>query len=272
MRFAVSNISLPAFDHGKELAALPALGLTGLEVAPSRVWADTFDGLKASDVAAYRKLVEDAGLQIVGLHSLFYDHPELGLFKDADDRARSLDFLVHLSSVCRDLGGQTLIWGGGRQRGAMASEAAYQEAAHFMHDLCHRIEGHGTVFCFEPLGPADTDFIHSAFDAIGLIKDVNHPAFGLQLDAKAMVENDELQLDTFMAASESENLIHVHVNQPGLQCLDKGLVDHKKMGDFLQIIGYDAWVSIEQRLLNEADPLSDIKRSLNVVKSCYGVS
>lgn len=272
MHFAVSNIALPAYDHGKELAALPALGLSGLEVAPSRVWSDTFDGLKSADVTSYRNQVEDAGLQIIGLHSLFYDHPELGLFKDADGRKRSLDFLVHLSAVCRDLGGRTLIWGGGRKRGATASEAAYEEAARFMQDLCRRIDGHGTVFCFEPLGPADTDFINTVFDAIRVINDVNHPALALQLDAKALVENDELRLDTFLAASESESLIHVHVNQPGLQCLDDGPVDHKKMGDFLQKIGYDAWVSIEQRLLNEAAPLSDVKRSMNVVTSCYGVS
>jgi len=272
MHFAVSNIALPAFDHTKELTALPALGLTGLEVAPSRVWTDTFDGLKSADVTAYRKQVEDAGLQIIGLHSLFYDHPELGLFKDAEGRSRSLDFLVRLSAVCRDLGGRTLIWGGGRKRGAIASDAAYQEAGLFMLDLCRRIEGHGTVFCFEPLGPTDTDFINTVFDAIRVIKDVNHPALALQLDAKALVENDELRLDTFMAARESESLTHVHVNQPGLKCLDDGPVDHKKMGDFLKKIGYDAWVSIEQRLLNEVDPLSDIKRSVNVVKSCYGVS
>ena len=56
-------------------------------------------------VRAYRRDVEAAGLRVVGLHSLFYDHPELGLFRDAERRDRSLDFLVHLSAVCRDLGG-----------------------------------------------------------------------------------------------------------------------------------------------------------------------
>ena len=56
-----------------------------------------------SDVQTYRRLVEDAGLQVAGLHSLFYDQPDLGLFKDSDTRIATLDFLRHLSEVCRDL-------------------------------------------------------------------------------------------------------------------------------------------------------------------------
>ena len=93
------------------------MGFTGLEVAPSRQWQDTWRGLSASAVKTYRCEIEAAGLCCVGLHSLFYDHPHLGLFRDPDSRKKSLDFLVHLSGVCRDLGGRTLIWGGGRNRG-----------------------------------------------------------------------------------------------------------------------------------------------------------
>src|SRR4051812_18082931 len=111
MRLSISNIALTAFDHLAELSALPALGLSGLEVAPSRVWQDTWHGLKAADVAAYRRNVESAGLRVVGLHSLFWDQRELGLFRDQDTRGRTIDFLAHLSGVCRDLGGRTLIYG-----------------------------------------------------------------------------------------------------------------------------------------------------------------
>ncbi len=55
VRFAVSNIALPAYDHATELGSLAELGLAGIEVAPSRVWQDTWKGLTAVDV----RLTED---------------------------------------------------------------------------------------------------------------------------------------------------------------------------------------------------------------------
>ena len=162
MRYAVSNIALPAFDHWKELPQVAALGYAGIEIAPSRIWHETWKELKASDVAQYGRALEEAGLEAVGLHSLFYDHPALGLFRDPARRTASLEFLTHLSTVCRDLGGRTLIWGGGRKRGAVQANEAIAESIEFMTDLCSRIADHGTVFCFEPLGPDSTDFVNCA--------------------------------------------------------------------------------------------------------------
>lgn len=268
MKYAISNIALPPHSHTHELMRLGGLGFDGLEVAPSRVWSDTWQGLTTLQVEAYRKDVETAGLNVVGLHSLFFDHPELGLFESTEQRADALDFLVHLSAVCRDLGGRTLIYGGGRKRGAVPESEAFTIAADFMGALCQKIASHGTCFCFEPLGPTDTDFIHSAFDSLKLVTMVDHPALQIQLDAKALAANDEAVLNTFQGMKG--HLVHYHANEPGFNVLgDSGKVDHMALGEFLREVGYAGYVSIEQRMLNESDPLSDIARSAVVVKECY---
>lgn len=268
MRFAVSNIALTAFDHGRELARLPALGIEGVEVAPSRVWRDTWKGLTNVAVAHYRKAIGDAGLRVVGLHSLFFDQPRLGLFKAPAERAESLDFLVHLSKVCRDLGGRTLIWGGGRRRGPVAATAARAEAIAFMGELTRRVEGHGTCFCFEPLGPDDSDFINSALESLAIVEAVASPALKVQLDAKALVENSEATIETFKAVRSK--LVHFHANEPGLGVLGaSGRVDHAAMEAMLREIGYDGYVSIEQRMTDEADPLAAVARSARHLKECY---
>lgn len=267
-KFSVSNIGLPAFQHEPELRQLAVLGLHGVEVAPSRVWADTWKGLAPSDVAAYRKCVEQAGLVIVGLHSLFFDHPELGLFADAQSRAAALDFLVHLSGVCRDLGGHTLIYGGGRKRGPVPADDAREIALDFLGTYTCRTEAHGTCLCFEPLGPEDSDFINSAYDSLYLVRTLNHPAFRLQLDAKALVANNEVNETVFDDCAP--DLVHFHANEPGLAVLgSSGTVDHSFMGEQLRRTGYDGFVSIEQRMLNDADPLSDIAQSADVLRSAY---
>ena len=268
MKLAVSNIGLTPYDHRDQLRRLPDLGLHGLEVAPSRVWRDTWHGLKPADVAAYGRAVTDAGLRVVGLHALLFDHPDLGLFRDAETRARTLEFLVHLSGLCRDLGGRTLIYGGGRWRGDVAPDDAFAEAVDFCGTLCARIADHGTSFCFEPLGPEDTDFINSAFDALNVVEAVNHPALRMQLDAKALVANSEATIDPFRAAAP--HLVHFHANDPGLAVLGStGEVDHGALGGYLRDIGYEGFVSIEQRMVNEADPLADVARSASVLRDCY---
>ncbi len=265
-RRSISNIALPPFDHLRDLPALAGLGFGGLEVAPSRVWRD---GWNAAGVAAYRRAVEDAGLRVVGLHSLFFDRPELGLFKSAELRARTLEFMVALSALCRDLGGRTLIYGGGRRRGEMPAAEARAECVAFLSDLLPRMEDHGTRLCFEPLGPKDSDFLNTAAECRALANEIGHPALGLQLDAKALVENGETGPETFAAVAG--RLDHFHVNDPGLVVPGStGAVDHAVLGERLRAIGYDGWVSIEQRQLSATDPLADAATGAALLDRCYG--
>lgn len=269
MKYAVSNIALTAYEHSHELTAVAAMGVIGLEVAPSRVWRDTWRGLTSQHVSSYRQQVAQSGLQIIGLHSLLYDQPELRLFRSDNGEGRLLNFLAHLSAVCRDLGGQTLIWGAGRRRGELPRSEARYRAIEFLMQLCDRIAGHGTVFCFEPLGPTDDDFINKATDALDLVMAVNHPALRIQLDAKALVENGEAELETFTAVRSQ--LTHFHANEPGLGVLgSSGVVDHQSLGGCLRNIGYNGWVSIEQRMLNAENPLADIAQSIAVLRQHYG--
>jgi sugar phosphate isomerase/epimerase len=270
MRLAVSNIALPAYDHADQLRRLPAFGLEGLEVAPSRVWRDTWKGLGAADVAAYRRQAEAVGLRVIGLHSLFFDQPGLGLFKGEEATAATLDFLAHLSAVCRDLGGRTLIFGSApaRRRGELPVEDAFAEAARFFAALAARVEGHGTCFCLEPLGPDESDFVNSARDSLRVVEAVASPALRVQLDAKALVANGEADVATFRAVAP--HLVHFHANDPGLRVLGStGAVDHAAMGRMLREVGYAGWASIEQRLADGADPLADLARSARVLQDCY---
>ena len=268
MKFSISNIALTAFDHARELSEVSDAGIQGIEVAPSRKWHDTWHDLNANDVTLYRQEIESSGLSVVGLHSLFFDHPDLGLFKGSETTKESMLFLLHLSKVCRDLGGKTLIYGGGRRRDKMPHADAYNEAVDFFVELCSRIEDHGTCFCFEPLGPKDTDFINTALESLGIVKDISSPALRVQLDAKALYENNEATLETFQAVADE--LVHFHANEPGLNPLGhSGVIDHCLLGQMLRDVNYDGYVSIEQRMLNDNNPLADVKVSIAVLRENY---
>ena len=268
MKYSVSNIALPAYHHEDELLKLRELGLVGLEIAPSRAWKDTWHGLSNSDVEAYRGQIHRAELSVVGFHSLIFDHPELGLFKDPDIRRDTLHFMAHLSGICRDLGGKTLIYGSGRRRGSLSLQSANEEALKFFIDLIPLIEAHDPCFCFEPLGPNDSDFINSVNDSLRLVEQINHPSLRMQLDAKALMENGEEELKSFIAAKPY--LVHFHANEPKLEVLgSSGLVNHAALGKYLKQVGYTGYVSIEQRMINEDSAVANVAQSAAVLKECY---
>ncbi|MBM09223.1 MAG: hypothetical protein CMF69_06565 [Magnetovibrio sp.] len=247
---------------------LSEIGFEGLEVAPSRIWPNTWEKLSLRQVDAYRHEIEACGLSVVGLHSLFFDQPLLGMFKNSNVRAKSLDFLVHLSSVCRDLGGHTLIYGSGRKRGILDQKDALNIAISFVEEYVRKTEDHGTCLCFEPLGKKDTDFINSVYDAKAIVTQINHPALKIQIDAKALVENNEVSSDVFEDCANQ--LVHYHANEPGLTELGQsGLVDHRFLGAQLRRIRYDRFVSVEQRMLEADDPMKNIYKSMSVLQRFY---
>ncbi len=268
MRLSVSNIALPAYDHLPQLAAVRDAGFSGLEVAPSRVWRETWKGLTSAMVRDYRRHVEGAGLRVVGLHSLLFDHPELGLFGDAETRGRTLEFIAHLSAVCRDLGGRTLVWGGGRRLGACDPGAAVVETLDFLERLDQKMKTHGTCLCFEPLGPGDTRFINSVHESIDIVQRFDRPTLRVQIDAKALMENDEVEADVFRCAKPY--LVHFHANDPGLGVLGpESVTQHQRIGEFLRDIGYRGFVSLEQVHRGDGDGMDGIAKSARILKQCY---
>ena len=270
MPFAVSNIGFSSYEHEPLLDAVKGLGFDGLEVAPSRVWRDTWKGLSAADVDLYRRMVERSGLSVVGLHSLFFDHPELSIFGSAQVRAEAVKFLVHLSAVCRDLGGKTLIFGSpsARRRADMSMQDALDAAAQVFEQVHEKTTGHGTVFCMEPLGPSETDFCNTIVEIAQLYERIDGDAMQFQIDVRALSANDEMNPAVFNRVKS--RLAHVHVNAADLGQLrmDDG-VQHKQAGQLLKQINYTGYLSLEQRAVDQMDYLTPIAQSMTLMKEFY---
>ncbi len=266
---SISNIALPSFNHDDHLSMLKDIGFQGLEVAPSKVWEDTAN-VTFSKVASYRRQVEQAGLKVVGLHSLFFDQPGMGLFRGAVVRKKTLGFLVHLSQICVDLGGKILVFGspGARKRNDLPVKAADDEAVSFFSELSDAVESHGTCFVIEALSKNESDYINSASHAMKITKRVDRKALKSHLDAKAVVDAGEATIDLFR--NVSRDLVHFHANDPGVGILgETGRVDHVLLGKLLGEIGYGGYVSLEQRMVDPEDPMKPIKMSYSVLEKCY---
>jgi len=269
MKLAVSHIGWPVEKNEEILPRLIEEGVEGLEIAPSKLWEDTWN-ISFFQVENLRKEVERYGLKIVGLHALLYDHPELCLFKGKDAEIKSVDFLAGLGKLCSDLGGKTLVFGSGpnRRRGQIPVENAMDIAVGFFSKVSEKMLENEVCLCIEPLGSNETDFIDSAEQALRLIKRVDHEGFRGQLDTKSLYAANEINVPLFEAFRKY--LVHVHINDPGLVELGStGLVNHEKIGKLLKHINYDRFVSIEQKTVCIEDPFKAVLNSIKEAKRCY---
>lgn len=269
MNLSFSNIALESFNHIKELHILSEIGFKGLEVAPSKVWEDV-NSTTYSEVKDYKKKVESTGLEIIGLHSLFWDQPDLSLFSNNETRGKTLSFLVHLSKICSDLGGYFLVFGSpqARKRNGLDVEDADCIAIDFFLELSTKIETHGTCLVIEALGVDESDYINSLEHALKITEKVDRKEFLSHVDAKAVFNSEETDLRIFNKIKKT--LKHCHANDPGLGVLgETGFVDHKLFGSLLKQIDYKGFVTAEQRMVDSNDLIGPLKKSYDLMQKFY---
>lgn len=269
MKLAVSTISLPSFSHEKELKMLGNSGVQGIEVSPTKAWEKPL-AVSPREVDKYRNVIESAGMNVVGIHSLFYGRPELGLFRDAETNRATMSFLVDMSRLCADLGGRTMVFGSGgaRKRGAIDLVEADEKFVAFMQELAPRIEPHGTCIAIEPLAPTYSDYILSLEHALALVQEVDSPQLKVHIDVAAAASAGEICQAAF--SSVADQLVHVHANELDLGVLGGGSgVDHQKAASLLNNIGYQGYCSLEQRMVESSDVMEAVRKGLDFLKEVY---
>tara|TARA_B100001250_G_C19697836_1_gene743402 strand:- start:173 stop:985 length:813 start_codon:yes stop_codon:yes gene_type:complete len=269
MKLSFSNIALDSFDHINDLYTLNDIGFQGLEVAPSKVWVNV-KNVSFQDVQKYKKEVKSSGLEIIGLHSLFWDQPDLGLFIDKYTRKNTLDFLVHLSKICSDLGGYFLVFGSpqARRRNGLTVKDADLITIDFFSELSVEVENHGTCFVIEALGEDESDYINSLEHAMRITEQVSRKEFQSHVDAKAVFNAKESNYSVFKRIKKT--LKHCHVNDPGLGILgETGYVNHELFSSLLKKIEYNGYVTAEQRMVDKNDLIGPLKKSISLMKNFY---
>src|SRR6185369_2545101 len=96
MKFALCNEVLQPMPFEQQCALAAALGYDGLEVAPFTLAADPMH-ISDAQALAFRKMAEDAGLRIFGLHWLLVAPAGLSIVsEDAAVRSRTMDVMRRL--------------------------------------------------------------------------------------------------------------------------------------------------------------------------------
>jgi sugar phosphate isomerase/epimerase len=246
-KLGICNELFEEMEFSQVCRLVKSLGYQGLEIAPFTLAA------KITDVRSERRrelkaMVEDAGLQTIGLHWLLAKTEGLYLTspKPAVRRATG-EYLVALAEATRDLGGTLMVLGSPKQRNLLPGVTFNQAVDHAVDvfaQVMPAIAAAGVDLCFEPLGPDDTDFINTCDQAAYLVRQVGHPHFKLHMDVKAQSSERGTTVPELILKHARE-AGHFHAQDVNLRGPGMGQVNFKPIMQALVDSGYSGWVSVE---------------------------
>ncbi len=268
MRYAICNETFEGWDHAKICRQVAELGYQGLELAPFTL-APRITDVTAAQRRSLRSEAETCGLRIIGLHWLLAKTEGLQLTSaDAAVRQRTAAYLVELARCTRDLGGELMVFGSPAQRRVPAGATATQ-AVDYAVDTFQRaapaLAECGVVLCLEPLSPPEADFINTCAEAQVILERLNHPAFALHLDVKAMSTDDAPATELIRRHGKTAG--HFHANDVNRRGPGFGATDFVPIFQALKESGYPGWVSVE--VFDYApDPVTIARASIEYMRTC----
>ena len=270
MKFAICNEIFHGWNLDDTLAAAARFGFDGLEIAPFTL-APAVTDISAADRERMREAAARHGIEIAGLHwvlvkpeGLHVNHP------DAAVRQRTARYFCDLVGFCADLGGTRMVVGSPKQRNVQPGvppDQARRWALDTFRPAVAQAEARRVTICFEPLSPAETNFINTAAQAIEFVSELPSPRFQIILDVKAMCS--ESKPIPQIIRESWPHFAHFHANDRNFKGPGFGDVDFVPIAAALKEVGYDGFVSVEVFKFDEG-PEAIATRSLEYLKRVFG--
>jgi len=268
MKLAVSNIAWETVEEPEVFQDLAARGVSGIEVAPTRLWRQWAGADEVSARAAAADL-KQAGFAVPALQSLLFGLADAQLFGTQAGRQQLIDHLGMVARLAAGLGAGAMVFGSPRNRDR--HELSFSQASDISIDIFRRIGDTcaeaGTCLCIEANPIAyGCNFLTRWTEAAELVERVAHPGIGLHIDVACtqMAGDDPVE-----AVRECARIMrHFHVSEPQLGDFAAPSIDHARIGRALREAGYAGWVSIEMR--RTSTPLVSVRQAVDLVMDSYG--
>lgn len=273
--FAISNIAWQSSESTQVYDLMKDYGFEGLEIAPTKLFPKPLD-VPATQIASYRqKEFDSRGIKVVAMQSLLYGRPDLTIFDSPEKRQETLDYLSNLFRFGSQLGVEVAVFGSPSNR-RIPDSLSYVNASTIAYDFFYRLaeqaKQYNIFVCIEP-NPEfyGTNFVTDSYQAIELVKAVNHSNFRFHLDTGTLFINSENPEDVLDAGSAY--LRHCHISEKALVIIaPESKIKHSAVNRALHQHQYSNWVSIEMRAainIKESN-VQNIAAALKYVKEVYG--
>ena len=240
MQVVLCNEVLGELPLAEQCRIAAALGYDGLEIAPFTLAEDP-TRMRDADIAAARRVVEDHGLTVTGLHWLLLAPEGLSITDpDAGVQARTRAALAALVELCAGLGGRVLVHGSPAQRRlgddpARARALAVAQLA----AAGERAAVAGVTYCLEPISADECDFVNTVAEAAGIVAEAGTPGLRTMIDT-GHAARDEAESVAALAARwlPSGMIAHVQLNDRNRQGPGQG---SDRFGPLLRVLQAADW-------------------------------
>ncbi|MEZ6129419.1 MAG: sugar phosphate isomerase/epimerase family protein [Planctomycetaceae bacterium] len=247
MKFAICQELFEDTPWEEQCRLISEIGYTGIELAPFSI-SDDLAGVSDATLVDMKATAARYGLEIMGLHWLLAKTQ--GLYLTSPEpavRQATIEYLKRLARTCAIVGGRVLVFGSPAQRSLLPG-VTRDQAMEFATDVFRQampvFAEHDVVLCMEPLTPKETDFINTCGEAVELMERVDHPAFLLHQDVKAMLGAEQDSVPELIHR-HADICGHFHVNDTNLLGPGMGETDYHPILKALLDVGYRGWISVE---------------------------
>jgi sugar phosphate isomerase/epimerase len=267
MRLAVSNLAIPISVTTADLEGLRALGVDGLEVAPTRL--APWDDWSPSRLADYRMRLADADLLVSSLQAILFGTEGLHLLGGEAAFEAMLAHVRRVAEIGSALRARIGVFGSPRNRlrGELPAEVAWELARTRFARMADAVAEFGFTLGLEPVPPAyGGDFLTVADDVIRMVAEVGHPGLRVHLDTGCVLLGGDAIDAAVMAAGNL--LSHFHIAEPKLGPFHAPACPHATAAAALRDIAYDGWVAVEM-LEQKESPLEAVRKAASFAVDCY---
>jgi len=269
MKFCICSETFEGWGLGDIFKFAAETGYQAVEVAPF-AFCDSVAEVTREEREGIRRSVEEAGIEIAGLHYLLRSPAGLHLTgPDPEIRLRTRQYLRDLVHFCADIGGKVMVMGSPPQRNVVEG-VSYEEAWRFARDAfkeCSELaRHHGVTLCIEPLCHEMTNFINTTEEAMKMVEEVGHPNFRWILDTYSM---NCQGVDIVQAIEKFQgHLAHVHVNDDNKSWPGSGGIDFRSIAEALRDKDYEGYISVEVFDF-EPDPETITREAIKYLNSVF---
>lgn len=254
MKLAVSNIAWDTSQNEQVFSQMKKLGFDYLEIAPTKLAAQpyTAEGIARSQ-EFLKQVNENYGIQVASMQAILYGVSDR-LFASEDERDRLFAYVCQAMDYAQAVGCPHLVFGSPKNR-IIEEPSQYAIALDFFAKVAAYAQEKGVYFSIEA-NPTlyGTNFINTHQEAFDLVKEINHPNFGVIVDVGSMVANEE---SVTLLEEYIPYINHLHISEPYLVPVKEREL-HRDLVSLLTGLGYDKVVSIEMQQPEELQILLDV--------------
>ena len=251
MKLSISNIGWYEKDNIEILNYLTKKGFDGLEIAPTILLDDPYNHI-AEAQKIVRKIHEDNKLEISSMQSIWYG--QSGNIFDEEESRLLLSYTKKAIDFASAINCRNIVFGCPKNR-VIPEGKTVKDIVSFFKELGDYAFSKNTIIAMEP-NPTiyNTNFINYTSEAFDFVKLIDSKGFKVNVDFGTIIENQE----DLNVVIDNLNLVnHIHISEPYLEKINKR-IEHVELAKKLKENGYDKYVSIEMKKLENIEELKEI--------------